>query len=698
MQPETCALKPETCNHKPQTPLVSTETILYIILAGVVSIALAIFMYGYKSKQNGGLRWGLGFLRFITIFSILLLIINPKFESETYTTEKPKLPVLIDNSASVMVLKQNENVLDLIKKLKENKKLNSKFDISYFSFGTEFRESDSLSFAEKNTNISQALSSVNEIFKNKTAPTILITDGNQTLGNDYEFSSATFKNPIYPVILGDSIQYTDLKIGQLNTNRFAFLKNQFPVEVILTYSGTSDVNSEFVITQGTSTVYRAKVSFSEKENSSTLNFNLPANSVGLQKYTAQILPLENEKNKTNNIKHFAVEVIDQATNVLIVSKITHPDLGDLKKSITSNEQRAVIFKKPSEAANTLNDYQLVILYQPDRSFASVFSAIEKLDKNSWVISGLQTDWPFLNSVQKNFRKEATRQKEDVQALLNSNYGTFAVEDLGFDDFPPLYTQFGELTVIVPHEELLEQTVSRIATGSPLVATMEINGKRNAIWDGEGFWRWRANSYLRTESFQDFDGFIGSLVQYLASNKRRTRLEVSSETFYYSNNPIKISAQYFDKNYVFDNRSSLNIKVTNTETEKQTIFPMLLRNNFYEVDLNSLPAGEYKFTVSVFDEAISSSGSFTILDFNVEQQFLNADVSKLNRVAQKTNGTAYFTTQSDVLIDALIENTNYQNIERSEQKVVPLVDWKYLLALIFLALAAEWFLRKYNGLI
>lgn len=663
-----------------------------------MSIALAIFMYGYRSKQKGFLGWIFGILRFITIFSILLLIINPKFKSETYTIEKPKLPVLIDNSASIGELEQKENVLTLLQKLKGSSELNNKFDISYFSFGSDFRENDSLSFDEKNTNISKALASTNEIFNNQTAPTLLITDGNQTLGNDYEFSSATFKNPIYPVIMGDSIKYTDLKIEQLNTNRYAFLKNQFPVEVILNYSGSAAVNSEFVITQSASTLYRTNVSFSENETSKTLNFTLTANSVGLQKYTAQILPIADEKNKTNNSKQFAVEVIDQATNVLVVSKISHPDLGALKKAITTNEQRTVTFKKPLEAISVLNDYQLVIIYQPDRNFASVFSEMEKLKKNSWIISGLHTDWYFLNAAQKNFKKEASNQSDDVQAKLNKNYGTFAVDDIDFDNFPPLHTNFGDLIINVPHETMLEQTVNGIATGSPLFATMEINAKRDAIWDGEGFWRWRANSFIETESFQGFDDFIGNIVQYLASNKRRNRLEVASETFYYNNNPIKVSAQYFDKNYVFDNRASLNITVKNQETEKQTVFPMLLRNNYYEVDLNSLPAGEYNFTVSVKDEAVSSSGSFTILDFNVEQQFLNADVSKLRRVAENSNGTSFFSTQSDALIKALVEDVSFQNIERSEQKVVPLIDWKYLLALIVLTLAAEWFIRKYNGLI
>ncbi|SRX55851.1 vWA domain-containing protein [Aequorivita sp. CIP111184] len=676
----------------------TTETILYIIIAGVISIALAVFMYGYKSKQKGSLRWIFGILRFITLFSILLLIINPKFKSETYTIEKPKLPVLIDNSASVGELNQKKNVSTLLQKIKDNNELNDKFDVSYYSFGNDFRETDSLSFDEKNTNISKALSSVNELFKNQTAPTILITDGNQTLGNDYEFSSAIIKNQIYPVILGDSIKYTDLKIEQLNTNRYAFLKNQFPIEVILNYSGTNPVNSEFIVTQGAAIVYRSNISFSENENSKTLNFTLPANSVGLQKYNTQILPLADEKNKKNNNKQFAVEVIDQATNVLVVSKITHPDLGALKKAITKNERRTVTFKKPTEAVNILNDFQLVILYQPDRSFASIFSEIEKSNKNTWVISGLQTDWYFLNGAQDNFKKEASNQSDDVQAVLNTNYGTFAVEDIGFDNFPPLHTDFGALTISVPNEVMLEQTVSGIANGNPLLATMEINAKRDAIWDGEGFWRWRARSFVETESFQSFDDFIGNLVQYLASNKRRTRLEVSSETFYYNNSPIKISAQYFDKNYIFDNRASLNITVKNKETEKQTVFPMLLRNNYFEVDLNSIPAGEYNYTVSVLNEAVSSSGNFTMLDFNVEQQFLNADVAKLRRVAQNTNGIAYFSTQSDSLINALVSNTNYKNIERSEQKVVPLIDWKYLLALIVLALAAEWFIRKYNGLI
>jgi len=675
----------------------TAETILFICIAGVISFALALFMYGYKTKYSNTLRWIFGALRFITLFSILLLIINPKFESRSYTIEKPKLSVLIDNSESVSELNQTENVSAFLQQIKKNKDLNDKFDLSFFSFGNDFKMNDSLTFSEKNTNISKALTSVNELFKNETAPTIVVTDGNQTLGSDYEYLAPS-KNKIFPVILGDSITYTDLKIQQLNTNRYAFLKNQFPVEVILAYDGKGTANSQFLITQGNATVFKQNVSFSEIDNSKTISFTLPASSVGLQKYTAQIVPLNDEKNTVNNSKQFAVEVIDQATNVLVVSSIIHPDLGALKKTIISNEQRKFLLKTPSEAVQLLNDHQLIILYQPNRSFAGVFSEINKLKKNTLIITGLQTDWRFLNSMQDSFKKNATSQTESVSAELNANYGSFVIGDIGFNNFPPLSTLFGELEIQAQNEIILSQSINGFSIQSALLATMEVNGKRDAIWDGEGFWRWRAQSFLQNNSFEDFDNFTGKLIQYLASSKRRSRLEVSNETFYYNNNSIRISAQYFDENFVFDPRASLTIQFTNTENEQQTVFPMLLKNNFYEVDLNSLPAGEYQFTVSVKGEAISRSGSFTILDFNVEQQFLNANVTKLNSLATNTNGKSYFINQSSALFSQLLEDDSFQPIQKSEIKVVPLIDWKYLLALIILSLTAEWFIRKFNGLI
>jgi len=673
------------------------NTLIYIVLAAVIAVALAFFMYGYKSKHSIKFRWVFGGLRFLSIFILLLLLINPKLKNITYKTVKPTLAVAIDNSQSVSYLEKNNDVENIVDLLKNSELLNSHFDLQLYTFGDNLNRLDSLTFSEKQTNIAGALTSLNEIHKNEVAPTLLISDGNQTIGTDFEFTANTYKQPIFSVVVGDTIRYTDLRISQLNVNRYAYLKNEFPVEVFMDYTGNTAVTTNFVIQDGTSVLHQQAVSFTTEDNSKVITVTLPANQVGVRQYTAEIKPIENEKNTVNNFKKFAVEVIDEATNVLIVSDIVHPDIGALDKSISSNEQRKVSVKKPSEALAILDDFQLVILYQPTANFKPVMDRIVGLGINTFTITGLQTNWNFLNSNQALFSKNSF-QEEDISGVLNSNYGAFAAQDIGFSRFPPLRSSLGDLQIAVPHGILLEQRILSINTENPLLATFEEGSTRHAILDGEGIWKWRANTYVKENNFQSFDNFTGSLIQYLASNKRKNRLEVNAESFYYQSSDVSISAQFFDNNYIFNNSASLTIQVKNQASEVVNTFPLLLKNNYYEVNLNSLPAGDYIFTVTVQEEAISASGSFSIIDFNVENQFLNADVAKLQRVANTTNGKLYFLENANTLISDLIDENRFASIQKSEQKIVPLLEWKNLLFILVVILALEWFIRKYNGLI
>ncbi|WP_040281831.1 hypothetical protein [Psychroserpens damuponensis] len=675
-----------------------TQTLTFIIIAGIIALALALFQYAFKSKLKGKRAWVLTALRFVTYFSIFLLLINPKFDKVTYYNEKPNLVVAVDNSESVTYLKQSQNTLDLIQNLKANDALNENFDVEFYSFGKELQQSDSLSFNEKQSNLALVFERLSEVYNNTISPTLIISDGNQTYGNDYAYMTKRYKQSVFPVILGDTITYTDLKIQQLNVNRYAYLKNKFPVEVIATYNGNSTVNTQLKISVGNATVFSKPLTFSKTQTSQIVNFTLPANRVGVSTYKAQVVPLDNEKNTINNVKNFAVEVIDQKTNVAIVSDILHPDLGALKKSIESNEQRNADIVSTLEFLNTSNDYQLVIVYQPTNNFRALFKEIDKLKLNKIVITGTKTNWSLLNQLQSNYKQEITRQDEEYQPSLNPNYGTFIVDNLNFSEFPPLHGAFGQTSFTVPFETILYKTINGTQIDEPLLATFEINDKREALILGEGLWRWRAQAYLNENSFNTFDNFIGKLVQYLSTNQRRTRLNVNYESFYNGNDNVKITAQFFNKNYEFEDNVDLNIILKNSETTNEKTLPFVLKNASYEVDLSGLEAGDYTFTVKVNNENISKSGTLKILDYNVEQQFLNANVTKLQTLATNSDATSYFIEDTSTLIDDLINDSRFATIQKSTKKVVPLIDWKYLLILIALSLAAEWFIRKYNGLI
>jgi hypothetical protein len=674
-----------------------TATLLYIALAGIAALLLALFQYLYK--DNRSLRNKVfAVLRFITLFAVLLLLINPKFEQTRLYNERPNLAVVVDNSQSVAHLEQDENVLGLINTLRQNPTLNNNFKVDYYAFGKDINVLDTLGFNEKQTNITSVFNGLSQISSTKVTPAILITDGNQTYGSDYEFVSKQYDHPIFPIILGDTTTYSDLRIQQLNVNKYAYLKNRFPVEIIVVYNGSEAVRSQLVVRKGNSVVHTQNLNFSDSQNSQMINITLAANTVGVNSYVATIVPLEDERNIINNSKPFAVEVIDQKTSVAIVTDMIHPDLGALKKSIESNEQRSVSILSPNDYLENQDAYQLAILYQPNNSFRTVFEALEATGGNKFIVTGTETQWTFLNSIQDHYSQDITSQVENFQAGINTNYTTFIVDDLDFDSFPPLENEFGSIAFKTNVEPILYKRTRNTLLEDPLLVTFEDSGRREAALFGEHIWKWRAQSYLNTQSFELFDNFIGKLIQYLASNKIRSRLSLNYESFYSGISDVRMRAQYFNRNYEFDDKASLEIDLKDVDNGEITQLPFILKNNSYEVDLGGLMPGEYDFTVRANNREVVQSGRFKILDYNVEQQFLNANVTKLQQVAKHSGGSDYFIENTTSLIDDLISDSRFAIIQKSSKNVVPLIDFKYLLALIVLSLAMEWFLRKYNGLI
>ncbi|MCK0124092.1 VWA domain-containing protein [Gelidibacter sp. F2691] len=675
-----------------------TETLLYIILAGIIALSLALFQYVYKARKQTKVSLFLTFLRFITLFAVFLLVINPKFDKITYYNVKPNLLIAVDNSESIGFLDQIENASNFINLLKSHEELNKRFDLEFYSFGKDATPLSKLTFTDKQTNPTVIFDRLSQVYNDVIAPIILVSDGNQTYGHDYEFATQHYKQPIFPIILGDTTRYIDLKIEQLNVNKYAYYKNKFPVELIAVYNGNETVSTALKITSGNQTVFSQNMTFSPEQASSVVTLNLPANSSGVHTYKAELQPISNEKNTINNSKNFAVEVIDHKTKVAIISTLTHPDLGVLKKAIESNEQREATIVTPLEFNNIAHDFQQVILYQPNKSFKSTYEVLENLKFNTFTILGTKTNWSELNSLQSEFKQNVTNQYEDCQSALNLNYNTFIVDDLNFSDFPPLQTEFGPLVFSIPTETILFKTVNGIQLKEPLLLTYELNQKRGAVLNGEGIWRWRAQHYLNEKTFLEFDDFIGKIIQYLDSNQDRSRLNISFESFYDGNDNVIISAQFFNKNYEFDNTANLEITVTNQANKATQTLPFILKQTNYQVDLSGLQAGDYHFSVTHQNENMSKSGEFKILEHNVEQQFLNANFIKLQNVASNTNGKAYFIEHSNAIIHELLNDERFATIQKSTKKVVPLIDWKFLLALIALSLSTEWFIRKYNGLI
>lgn len=674
----------------------TTNTILLLLLSLVIAGGLSYFQYFFKAKSKSNVVILLAFLRFLAIFGLLVLLINPVITKNSLEVTKTPLAIVVDNSSSIEALKSDKKAVELYQKLVSNPALKEKFEIQSYQFDTEFKPSYKFDFKGNQTNLDEAAKNLKNINKNLIFPTVIITDGNQTTGNDYVYRFDPV-NKVYPLVVGDTTTFFDLKINQLNVNKYAFHKNKFPVEVFLQYAGTKTQNAEFTISQGSTIVAKEKVSFSPSKKTASLNLLLPADNVGLQIYKASIQSTAKEKNSYNNIKNFAVEVIDQKSTIAIVSAINHPDIAALKRSIEVNAQRKVVLVKPNQISE-LQDVSILVLYQPTTAFKAIFENNKLKTTNTFIITGNNTDFNFLNQQQNNLVFKMSGQREDFLSEFHSDFNLFAIDNIGFENFPPVQNPFGTISTNGNVSILLSSKIRNVATNAPLLAFAENQGKRTAFLLGENSWKWRLQSHVDNQSFEKYDIFMDKIIQYLASANSKKSLVVTHESFYNSGEEIVINAQYFNKNYEFDEKARLTISVVNAATKQTKNYDLLKGSNSFSANLEGLPAGKYNFTVKELNSNTSYAGHFEILDFDIEKQFVNPDMEKLKQLAQQTNGKAFFENQSDQLINTLLENNEYKSIEKNISSKTPIIDWVWLLILIAVLLTTEWFVRKYNGLL
>jgi len=217
-------------------------SILYYLLSVGFALLIAAALYYIPKKKKSCYLFG---LRFLSVLSLLTLLINPKWEREELTIEKPQLVIAVDNSASIAFVKGKETVENILSELNKNTNLQDKFTIKHYSFGKQTKVFDSLTFAENQSNPTDLIRQMDALSSREKTPIFLITDGNQTLGTSYEYVKT--KNKVFPIIVGDTTQYTDLAITKINVNQYSFLDNQFPVEIFTLYTGIQNTGAQLSI-------------------------------------------------------------------------------------------------------------------------------------------------------------------------------------------------------------------------------------------------------------------------------------------------------------------------------------------------------------------------------------------------------------------------------------------------------------------
>ncbi len=675
----------------------TNQSIALIICIILIASGLSYFQYFYKTKKRSATNYILVILRFFTYLTIGILLLNPKIERLTTQIEKRNLVLLVDNSQSIAHLGDTTAVSNLIYDFEANEKIKDQFNFHAYTFGSSVKELKNLDFKDQQTNLTQAFKSASEIFNPNQDIFILISDGNQSYGPDYTIWSKSKKLRVYPFVVGDTLSVLDTKIELVNVNQYSFLNNKFPVEAFVSSTATNNVKTEVELYQNNQLIASKKVNFTSDKSSQQINFQVDANQIGLQNYQLKLKPLTSEKFTENNSFQFGVEIIDESAKVLLASSVLHPDLAMLKRSIESNPQRKVEIKLVGKDKIDIESYEMLIYYQPSSNFKSLMEKAKLKRLGSLLITGEKTDYQFLNTQFDFFNKEITSVNENYYPVLNSDFSSYQVEDLNFDDFPPLSNQFGSLRLKTPFQTLLFQKINGLETTAPLLLTYENGNTKNAILQGENSWRWRSQSFISSNnSFKNFDAFISSLVQYVSSNASKERLLVNTENFIYEGEPNFITAKFYDVNYVFQKDVELRIQLKKQDQKEWQTYPMLYTNNEFSFNTAGLNPGEYDFKVFEEESKITKSGKFNIVSYSVEKQFVGPDLNGLKSLS--SSQTVFGLNEIKKVENNLLTNTGLKPIQKSITKKESLIDSLFLFIFLALTLSTEWFIRKYKGLI
>ena len=151
----------------------------------LLSIAISYLQYWFRTP-GGKVSVFLSVIRSTIFFLLFLLLINPTVLRSKVSIQKPKLLLLVDNSSSIQFLNKDSTVHNIVGNFKAHQILNDQFDVIFYSFGNNFKLMDSLYFNERQTKISEPIQKIQRIYRNTNNAIVLLSDGNQTLGNDYE--------------------------------------------------------------------------------------------------------------------------------------------------------------------------------------------------------------------------------------------------------------------------------------------------------------------------------------------------------------------------------------------------------------------------------------------------------------------------------------------------------------------------------
>ncbi|MDY6914716.1 MAG: hypothetical protein SVM86_00150 [Candidatus Cloacimonadota bacterium] len=649
-----------------------------IFIAIILALLLSWLFYKTTVPQLPILkRYLLMFLRFIVLFIVFLLLLNPVWNFFLQETKIEKVIFLQDSSASIDEKKEaffSEIVPALQKKYE---KRGYQVQNHYFS--------DGLNGAKDKTYLSKTLSELQQEYEMKNIKHIVLCSDGWFQDNNLQ-EVETLNIPIFSTVPKNKLQYEDLRIENLSHNLQAYIDeaNPFIITVAASnYKGEAEVELKI-----DDKIIESKNCKFDQQNYQEIQFEHTFRTPGLFPIAVEVKSdTLSESNQQNNSIYSAVRVTKNKFNILVLSEKLNWDLKFLKDAI--NQQQNWNYKikiaengKLTLESNDLNETNIVVIINADKlniqnkelieNYVSSGNAVWNIGKPLSDKIGTTTDRSFASAVKHRITIE-----EEGQQFINMKLWQAQEEET-----PPFPYYF-----VKPKAQSKILASFQNDQHSPAILFNTYNNGKILEFAFEDVWQWQMkidDSYYNT--------FVSNILKWLGSDQTDRFIAYPNQNSYIQGENIKIFLQAYDETYAPIQTLDSKVEILDDNGVQVLEKYMSANNGKYEAEFSSqLEEGRYTFQVTENNLNLQAEGEFIVQDSQLEKFQLGFQINTLNYLSKITGGKSLKTAE-----DLNIEPAKHI-IEEKEQQI-PLYKKWYVIALFIVCFSLELLLRRKWGLL
>jgi hypothetical protein len=697
---------------------------VFFFIGMIILAAYSIYVYRFTlppvSKTK---RFILTLLRSLALVLLLFIFFEPVL---TLTKKNILTPInlfFFDNSKSITI-DDGTNRIEKIRSLIERTKSSSiNGNKQYYSFGSTVNliDEDSLSiieFSETVTDFSKIFSNVDQT-ENNIASITIISDGVITEGSTPIYSAEKLGIPVFTVGIGDSTKKNDVEIKNVINNEFIYAETPTTILATILNKGFSGKASQVSLYENSQLIEQKSLVLDESGVNS-VSFDYTPKQSGEKKLTLRIGNQDGESTFLNNQKVFYINVLSNKINVLLLAGSPSPDLTFIKNSLSTDQNLKVntltqisagTFLEQNPQAK-LDSADIIYLIEFPTSITSedlitrLNSKLENRNTPFFLLLSGEVDLKKLNRISsllpftvQMIDKNYLQVQPDIQLseLSNPVLQNNLITD--WNNLPPISQPIVALTLKPESKLLAKVRINNQPRNNPLIVSRSFGSKRSLAVIGKDIWKWKLQT--ATKDLTLFDNFIFSSARWLNApdDQKKVRIKTSKK-IYSSDELVEFSAQVYDESFNPVNDAELNLKIFSGDF-KEELNLTSVGGGLYEGSFSSTKNGDYVFngTATINGKSLGEDkGTFNVGDVEIEMIDSRMNYEFLNLLSAQTNGKYFAPDQYEMLLKHLNGLNDTSTKEKLVTSEIRLWSNEWLLIIVILLFATEWFIRKRSGML